>query len=64
MITGMARQNGKTEGETWAVAKSMYRWLENQRLITRVIYQGLCQVGQKVVEHEAPEYLAVCRREV
>lgn len=26
LVTGMARQNGKSGGETWAVAKSMY-WL-------------------------------------
>ena len=59
IITGMARQNGKTEGETWAVAKSMYRWLANKRLETTVMYQGLYQVGQKVVEGEKPEYLVV-----
>src|SRR5208283_34570 len=59
VITGIARQSGKAEGETWAVAKSMYRLLENQRLITRIIYQGLYQVGQKVVEKENPEYLVV-----
>ncbi|MDI6770585.1 MAG: hypothetical protein QMD04_13050, partial [Anaerolineales bacterium] len=48
VITGMARQAGKQEGETWAVAKSMYRLLGNQRLETKVIYDGLYQVGQKV----------------
>ena len=41
VITGIARQNGKTEGETWAGAKSMYRLLGNKRLETKVIYQGL-----------------------
>jgi hypothetical protein len=30
LITGMARQNGKSKGETWAVAKSMYRLLGNK----------------------------------
>ena len=58
VITGMARQSGKVEGETWAVAKSMYRLLENQHLITSVIYQGLYHVGQKVVENENPESLS------
>jgi hypothetical protein len=57
VITGMARQNGKAEGETWAVAKSIYRLLGNKRLKTPVIYQGLYQVGQKVVERENPDYL-------
>ena len=59
VITGMARQNGKTEGETWAVAKSMYRLLGNQRLETKVMYQGLYEIGQQVVERENPEYLVV-----
>jgi len=59
VITGMARQAGKQEGETWAVAKSMYRLLGNQRLETKVIYDGLYQVGQKVVESENPDYLVV-----
>jgi hypothetical protein len=34
VITGMARQSGKAEGETWAVAKSIYRLLGNQHLST------------------------------
>ena len=59
VITGIARQNGKTEGETWAVAKSMYRLLGNKRLETKVIYQGLYEAGQQVVERENPDYLVV-----
>jgi len=59
VITGMARHLWKQEGEIWAVAKSMYRLLGNERLKTRVIYQGLYEVGQKVVEGENPDYLVV-----
>lgn len=59
VITGMARQSGKAEGETWPVAKSIYRLLGNGRLKTQVVYQGLYQVGQKVVERENPNYLVV-----
>jgi hypothetical protein len=59
VITGMARQNEKLEGETWAVAKSMYRLLGNKRLDTKVIYRGLYEIGQQVVEREKPEYLVV-----
>ena len=59
IITGMARQSGKAEGETWAVAKSMYRLLGNKRLETQVMYQGLYEMGQRVVERENPEYLVV-----
>ena len=59
VITAMARQAGKQEGETWAVAKSIYRLLGNKHLETKVIYQGLYQVGQKIVERENPDYLVV-----
>jgi hypothetical protein len=59
VITGIARQLWKEEGETWAVAKSIYRLLGNERLKTGVIYQGLYQTGQKVVEREDPAYLVV-----
>jgi hypothetical protein len=59
IITGIARQNGKTKGETWAVAKSMYRLLGNKRLGTRRMYQGLYEIGQQVVERENPDYLVV-----
>jgi len=59
VITGMARQNGKAEGETWAVAKSIYRLLGNQRLETQVMYQGLYAIGQQVVARENPAYLVV-----
>lgn len=59
LITGMARQNGKSEGETWAVAKSMYRLLENKRLETKVLYQGMYEIGRQVVEREDPEHLVV-----
>jgi hypothetical protein len=59
VITGMARQAGKQAGETWAVAKSMYRLLGNTHLETSVIYEGMYQIGQKVVESENPDYLVV-----
>jgi hypothetical protein len=59
VITGMARPNGKEDGETWSVAKSMYRLLGNQRLATDVIYQGLYETGQRIVAGEKPEYLVV-----
>ncbi len=59
LITGMARSNTKENGETWAVAKRMYRLMANERLKTGVIYSGLYQVGQRVVESENPDYLVV-----
>lgn len=57
VITGMARQNGKEDGETWAVAKSIYRLVGNKRLPPDMIYQGLYETGQSIVAGENPEYL-------
>jgi len=39
LITGMARPNTKEAGETWVVAKRMYRLMANERLKTGVIYK-------------------------
>jgi hypothetical protein len=57
VITEIARQNGKEEGESWAVAKRMYRFLENKQVQTSQLYEGLYQAGCEAVELEKPEYL-------
>jgi hypothetical protein len=57
VITEIARQNGKDNGESWAVAKRMYRFLENQQIETSQLYEGLYQIGCEAVAREAPEYL-------
>lgn len=57
VITEMARQTSKDEGESWAVAKRMYRLLDNPQVQTDQLYEGLYQVGCKAVEREAPAYL-------
>jgi hypothetical protein len=59
VITGMARTNSKTDGESWPVAKRIYRFLCNRRVKTECLYQGLYQIGQQVVEQEDPAYLVV-----
>lgn len=59
VITGIARHNGKEDGESWATAKRIYRLLENKRLKTEMLYEGLYRIGQQVVESENPEYLVV-----
>jgi hypothetical protein len=59
VITGIARQSGKEDGETWAIAKRIYRWLGNKRLEAGLVYQGLYSIGQAVVAEEKPEYLVV-----
>lgn len=57
VITAIARQNGKDDGESWAVAKRMYRFLENQQVQTRQLFEGLYQAGCEAVAREKPEYL-------
>ena len=57
VITEIARQNSKDDGESWAVAKRMYRFLENKQVQTRKLYEGLYQVGCKAVAQEKPEYV-------
>jgi len=57
VITKMAKQNSKDDGESWAVAKRMYRFLENQQVQTRKLYEGLYQLGCETVAREKPAYL-------
>ncbi len=57
VITAMARQNSKEDGESWAVAKRMYRLLENKQVQTGQLYEGLYQVGCEAVGREQPAYL-------
>ena len=59
VITGMARTNSKAEGETWPIAKRIYRFLYNPRVKTETLYEGLYQIGQEAVERESPAYLVV-----
>jgi len=59
VITGIAWHNGKEDGENWPTAKRIYRLLENKRLKTKELYEGLYRIGQQVVERENPDYLVV-----
>jgi len=59
VITEMARTNSKAKGETWPIAKRIYRFLYNRRVKTETLYQGLYEIGQEIVERESPEYLVV-----
>ena len=59
VITEMARTNSKAEGETWPIAKRIYRFMYNRRVKTETLYQGLYEIGQEMVERESPEYLVV-----
>lgn len=57
VITQIARQNSKDDGESWAVAKRMYRLLENKQVQTCQLYEGLYEAGCEAVAREQPEYL-------
>jgi len=59
VIAAMARTNSKVEGESWPIAKRIYRFLYNVRVETKSLYEGLYQIGQQVVEQENPAYLVV-----
>jgi hypothetical protein len=59
VITEMAGTNTKEKGETWAIAKRIYRFLSNRRVKTESVYQGLYGIGQQMVERENPDYLVV-----
>ncbi len=59
VIAGIARHNSKEEGDSWAVAKRIYRFLDNKRMKTQDLYEGLYQIGQQTVEQENPDYLVV-----
>ncbi len=59
VITEMARQSSKDEGETWAAAKRIYRWMENKRIKSQQLFASLYLIGQQVVAVENPAYLVV-----
>lgn len=59
IVTSMARQSSKDEGETWAVSKKIYRWLENERFDSQDLFASLYEIGQQVVADEQPSHLVV-----
>lgn len=59
VISAMARTNAKTDGETWPIAKRVYRFLCNRRVKTGQLYEGLYEIGRQVIEGEKPAYLVV-----
>jgi len=59
VITEIAQSNSKAEGETWPIAKRIYRFLSNARVKTEILYEGMYQIGQALVEQEKSDYLVV-----
>ena len=55
VITEIARQSSKAEGETWSVAKSIYRWLENKRFASSDLFANLYGIGQQDVPGDYPQ---------
>lgn len=59
VISEMGRSNSKEEGESWAVAKRIYRFIWNKRVKTESLYEGLYAIGQGVIAGEELAYLVV-----
>jgi len=59
VVTEIAGKNTKETGETWPIAKRIYRFLCNRRVKTESIYAGLYAIGQPMVERDQPAYLVV-----
>ena len=59
IISCMARHNSKDEGDTWAVAKRIYRWFDNERFDSDQLFASLSETSQQVVALEQPDYLVV-----
>ena len=45
--------------DCWAVAKRVYRFLENERFNHHHLYKGLYRIAQKTVQAEDPAYVVV-----
>jgi hypothetical protein len=59
VIAAMAQSISRQEGDCWAAAKRLYRFVENERFNHQRLYKGLYRVGQRTVLGEQPEYLVV-----
>lgn len=55
VITQVARSVQRTESTTWAAAKRIYRFLENERLSARLLAEGLYRRARASVEEESLE---------
>jgi hypothetical protein len=59
VIAAMSRSTSRVEAECWAVAKRVYRFLENERFNHHHLYKGLYRIAQKTVQAENPTYVVV-----
>lgn len=59
IITAMARSISRQDASTWAVAKRIYRFVDNPRFSHHHLYKGLYRLAQQSVEQEQPPYVVV-----
>jgi hypothetical protein len=59
VIAAMSGTAWRVEAECWAMAKRMYRFLENDRFSHHDLYKGLYRIAQKSVREENPDYVVV-----
>jgi len=59
VIAAMSRSASRVEADCWAIAKRVYRFLENGRFNHHHLYKGLYRIAQKTVQEESPNYVVV-----
>lgn len=59
VIAAMSRSASRVEADCWAMAKRIYRFLENERFNHHHLYKGLYRIAQKTVREECPNYVVV-----
>ena len=59
VVTEMTQSGSRREGSSWAKAKRVYRFLNNQRFSHRDIAKGLYRIGQRTVAAEQPQRVVV-----
>jgi len=59
VIAAMSRSASRVEADCWAMAKRIYRFLENERFNHHHLYKGLYRIAQKTVQEECPKYVVV-----
>lgn len=59
VIIGMAQSTSRLEADVWPTAKRIYRFLNNPRLSSHALFEGLYRLAQHTVAHEQPPYLVI-----
>jgi hypothetical protein len=59
VIAAMSRSASRVEADCWAIAKRVYRFLENERFTHHHLYKGLYRITQETVKEENPNYVVV-----